>query len=267
VNNFRLKSPGIIDVISHENEHWSKVFEEASKQNRSDKKFFSSFWWEDYYIRIVNFVSTELQINNDWKILEAGSGSGKSSILLGKSIKRVFLDISEKALDYAKLLVQKFDVENIDYVQADIFQMPFDDQSFDLVWNIGVIEHYNKNEIVSIFREMIRVTERSKYIGVGVPNFWTGATLKAWLLKQPILKFIKGYRLDSEKFYSQKDLISMMYEATKLESREIKIIKVKYFGNPLPIETPKFLLNTVGELFAKIIPKSKFLTFILIKLD
>ena len=193
------------NITEHENEYWSQIFHEAKIQN-SDKKLFSSYWWEDYYKEIVQFINTETALNSNWKILEAGSGSGKSSILLGKNLDRTFLDISDKALEFAKHLANKFEAKNIKYIQGNIFEMSFVEKSFDFVWNIGVVEHYEKPQILEMMNEMIRVTKNNGYLAIGVPNFWSGATLKAWALKHRVFDKISGYRLDTEKFYSEDEL-------------------------------------------------------------
>ncbi len=261
-----IGSQQVAEIIQHENEYWSEVFDQARGQDKADK-LFSSYWWENYYQEIIQYIKTSTDFKSNWKILEAGSGSGKSSILLGKKIDRTFLDISDKALEFASLLANKFQVQNIKYVQGNILQMPFDSRSFDLVWNIGEIEHYEKEQIKAIFSEMIRTTKNGGYLAVGVPNFWTGATLKAWLLKQPLFKFIQGYRLDSEKFYSLSELCDLITQASIEQGRVIQSQEITYFGNPLIMEAPAWLINSIGKFIARIFPKTKFLTFITIKIN
>lgn len=254
-------------IVAHENEYWSQIFDEANKQTKLEDKLFSSFWWEDYYREIVDCINTNTNFNSNWKVLEAGSGSGKSSILLGKNIHRTFLDISDKALEFAKHLAKKFQAQNIKFIKGNILNMPFDNQSFDLVWNIGVVEHYEKAQIQTMLQEMIRTTNINGVLAIGVPNFWTGATLKAWFLKKSLFSFIKGYRLDSEKFYSQETLLELVNKACQVQNRTMQSTEIRYFGNPLFMESPKWLLLSAGNFIAKLIPRSKFLTLIIIKLN
>jgi len=42
-----------------------------------------------------------------------------------------------------------------------MFHMDFKNNSFDFAWNIGTIEHYKKQDIEKILKEMIRVTENN----------------------------------------------------------------------------------------------------------
>ncbi|MDO8497712.1 MAG: class I SAM-dependent methyltransferase [bacterium] len=251
-------------VVHEENEFWSKIFDEEIKNNNINH--FSSYWWENYYREIAAYVKFKLNKFSNPKVLEAGAGSGKASILLGKKLDRTLLDISDKALDFAKELVNKFNVENIKYVKGDVFDMPFRKDSFHLVWNIGVVEHYNFEESARALAEMVRVTKENGYIAFAVPNFSSGPILKARLLKHTVFKFIPGYRLGTEKQYLESDLIRILNKAVQYSDKYIEDFDVQYFGNPLPMETPKIVLKSFGRLIEKWFPKNRFLIFIIAKL-
>lgn len=250
------------ETIGEENKFWSKVFKIEFKKDKQGIKKFSSYWWEEYYSEITGHINPLFLNKENISILEAGSGSGKASILLNKKIKKTLLDISEDALKYARYTAKKFDVDKIEYVQGDIFKMPFSDKIFDFTWNIGVLEHYVAEEIIFILREMIRVTRDNGAISVGLPNFKSGPIIKARILKIPMLKFLSGYRLGSEISYDKKEIIKLFKRAAELESRKIKNFKVSYFGNPLPMEAPKFIICSLGRILKQLFPKNKFLLFI-----
>lgn len=250
VNNISTKD--LSELISDENDFWSEIFEkESSKVINS----FSHYWWELYYKEMISYVKSVVNIyDNSFNLLEAGSGSGKASILLGKNVDRTFLDISSAALDYAKKLANHFQVFNIKYIEGNIFEMPFPNDQYSLVWNIGVIEHYNKSEIKKILEEMARVTKQHGRIIIGFPNFQSLQIQKARLLKCKFLKFIPGYRLGSEIFYTPQDIIDISNSINSLNLMDYTII-----GNPLFIETPKFILNSIGRKIDKMKTKNKFL--------
>ena len=249
-------------IIEHENNNWSRIFEIEMK--KTNKKKFSSYWWEEYYRELTIFVNNLLFENKLKTILENGSGSGKATILLDKKFTKTLLDISPIALKYAKHIAGKFNVKDVKFLEGDIFSMPFEDGSFDFVWNIGVIEHYTLDSIKSIIKEMARVCNKSGVIAVGVPNFYSGPILKAWILK--ILKFIPGYKLDTEKFYKIDEIKKIFQKINEESGKEIASIEIKYFGNPLIMETPKFILKTVGKLASFLFKRNKFLILILCKL-
>ena len=143
-------------------------------------------------------VSKILVDYNNPRILEAGCGSGKATILLEPDCEKTLLDISPSALKYAKFLSDQFGAKNINYIQGDIFKMPFQSEEFDLVWNIGVLEHYDNKYIIDILCEMIRVTKRNGIISFGVPNSFSLPIIKAKILKYWFLRFIPGYRIHTD---------------------------------------------------------------------
>jgi len=250
-------------TIEHENANWSKIFK-AELEKNSDEKF-SSFWWKDYYDELTGFVNKTMSENGLNTILEAGSGSGKATILLNKSFHKTLLDISPVALEYAKHVANKFSIENINFAEGSIFSMPFNDNNFNFVWNIGVIEHYELDDIKLILKEMVRICNKSGVVAVGVPNLYSGPILKAWLLK--ILKFIPGYKLDTENFYQAKKIEDLFKEIGKESGRKITYVKTEYFGNPLIMETPKLIIKTLGRLISYLFRKNRFLMLIVCKFE
>lgn len=250
-------------TIDEENAYWTKVFSDELKKNSNT--LFSSYWWENYYTEITKLVHSTLADIKDPKILEAGCGSGKASILLGERYDRTLLDISESALEFAKVLAKKFKTKDIIYAQGDIFQLPYRKNTFNFTWNLGVVEHYDQRKVIRILREMIRVTKNGGWIAVAVPNFHSGPMLKARLLKLPIFGFIPGYRVGTENNYTAETIAQLFKKACRNENAKPLDIQIHYFGNPLPMETPKVLVRTLGSVLNYLFPKNRFLFFVLVK--
>jgi len=250
-------------IIEYENANWSKIF--SAELKKGGNKKFSSFWWESYYNELVNSVNKIMLTDGLSTILEVGSGSGKATLLLNKKWNKTLLDISPVALEYAKHIANKFEVENVNFVEGDIFSMPFKNNNFDFAWNIGVIEHYELDDIKLIIKEMVRVCNKSGIVAVGMPNFYSGPVLKARLLK--LLKFIPGYKLDTEKFYKISKIENIFKEVSRESGKKIKYLEAKYFGNPLIMETPRFILKMIGESISRLFKKNKFLILIICKFE
>lgn len=258
------KNEHLEEIIKEEEEFWSDQFQ--TEMNNSDNfTKFSSYWWEDYYKEITSHFTQLLSSYKNIKVLEAGSGSGKSSILLGETIDRTFLDISENALEYAKHLSKQFNAKNISFDQGNIFEMPYSDKEFTLTWNIGVAEHYDLTEIKSLLGEMVRVTQSGGIVAFAVPNQYSGPIIKASILNWPIFKKIDGYRLGSEKFFKKDDLVKAMQTAVSSQDRKVESLEVSYMGNPLPMETPSWILKSLGVIIHKTLPRNRFITFIICK--
>ncbi len=254
------------DLIRHEKESWDNIFDK--KLHKTEIRFnkFSSFWDEDYYLKLKKIVEIFIERYNYKKILEAGSGSGRSSIILDcNDLERTLLDISPAALRYAKRVAKNFDVKKIELVNGNIFNMPFANREFDFVWNTGVIEHYDDAAIYMIIKEMVRVVKSNGMIALGVPNFFSGPSLKAYIFKY-LPSFIPGYRLETENFYNNKIILDLLIKACRETKRNIEWTKVEYFGNPLPLESPKWLIKTFGLILDVLLPHNRFMIMFFCKL-
>ena len=87
------------------------------------------------------------------KLLHAGCGGGQVDIDISKNYKISALDISKIALDTYKN--NNPNVEKLLY--GDIFSVPANDSSFDGIYNLGVMEHFEEDEIISIMKEFKRI--------------------------------------------------------------------------------------------------------------
>jgi 2-polyprenyl-3-methyl-5-hydroxy-6-metoxy-1,4-benzoquinol methylase len=76
------------------------------------------------------------------KILEAGCGRGMISAEIAvRGADVSLLDISAEALQIARKHFSAHKL-NASFVQGDILSMPFGESAFDIVWNAGVMEHF-----------------------------------------------------------------------------------------------------------------------------
>ncbi len=114
------------------------------------------------------------------EILEVGFGKGNELIQLAKSGARCFgLDFSESAILLLKERMRKEDLA-IELVGGDARQLPFQSDSFDLVFSQGVLEHFTDPDVV--LSEQRRVLKSGGVIVVEVPNKWTLYTVYKKLL-------------------------------------------------------------------------------------
>jgi len=77
-------------------------------------------------------------------ILEAGCGVGTISVIIAElnpDCQFVSIDISQESLDRAKALATSKNITNVTFQQADIFDLPFEAESFDHVLVCHVLEH------------------------------------------------------------------------------------------------------------------------------
>jgi SAM-dependent methyltransferase len=76
--------------------------------------------------------------------LEAGCGTGAQTRIIAKNnpeCRFVSVDISEESLADARRLISTENINNVEFQPADIYNLAFDDETFDHVFVCFVLEH------------------------------------------------------------------------------------------------------------------------------
>ncbi len=93
-------------------------------------------------------------------VLEAGCGIGAQTITLAQNSPHALftsIDISEKSLAHAKQQIQDMKINNVSFRQADIFNLPFKDETFDHIFVCFVLEHLpNPEQALSHIRRVLK---------------------------------------------------------------------------------------------------------------
>jgi SAM-dependent methyltransferase len=80
-------------------------------------------------------------------VLEAGCGVGAQTVILARNspgARFTCVDLSAESLDAARGRARAASLENVTFRQADIFALPFPEQSFDHVFLCFVLEHLSR---------------------------------------------------------------------------------------------------------------------------
>lgn len=87
--------------------------------------------------------SIDLRIFEGKRCLDAGAGSGRGSILMARAGARevIGVDLSEKNVATARRWALANGLANLTFQQGSLHELPFADQSFDIVWCNGVLHH------------------------------------------------------------------------------------------------------------------------------
>ncbi len=133
---------------------------------------------------------TPERLKNKW-VLDAGCGAGRFLDVAASSEGEIVgIDISS-AIDAAKENLRGR--ENVHFVQASIYDLPFREGTFDLCYSIGVIQHTPGPE--RSLQSLATMVKPEGEIAVTIypRKPWTKLYSKYWL--RPITKRIKQERL------------------------------------------------------------------------
>jgi len=95
---------------------------------------------------LTELLHLETRYQSGELVLEAGCGVGAQTIHLAKNSPAanfVSIDQSEDSLQLAKKNIKQMQLSNVTFQQANIFDLPFMDNSFDHVFLCFVLEHLN----------------------------------------------------------------------------------------------------------------------------
>ena len=103
-------------------------------------------------------------------ILEVGCGTGQLSIYfaIGNNNRVYGLDPTIASINLGKEFSKKNKIENIKFVNADIFDDVFNKETFDFIWTNGVL-HHTKNPKLA-FTIISKYLKKNGYILLGLYN-------------------------------------------------------------------------------------------------
>lgn len=151
---------------------WEKVLSPHSYQIRGvDKQFFLDLADSKYVKMMLNYAS----LGRGAEVLEAGCGSGKFSVTLATmGFRVVALDytdsVLENVLSLKKQAERYFGEIDLRVMKDDLRNLEIKN-SFDLIFNEGVVEHWlDKEERLNVIKQMKKVAKKGGTIAIFVPN-------------------------------------------------------------------------------------------------
>lgn len=151
-------------------------------------------------------------------ICEMGCEFGVTTLLLSADrFNRQCLDINPIALGALRESLTKLG-ETVKLHENDMFNSPFDDSSFDIIFNNGVLEHYNFAERAKALSEYTRILRPGGRIFIGVPNHFSFPYRFAYLVLNAMRKWS----------YPKEEKINDLFkEIDRIES--LKFCRILYF--------------------------------------
>lgn len=171
------------------------------------------------------------------RILDLGCGTGYGTkILSGKSNEIYGIDVSQKAIDYAKKVYP-----GPQYTCCSAEKLPFEDNYFDAITAFEVIEHVQNPE--KALDEVYRVLKKEGNLFISTPNpRRLDKKIKHLLFRKPYPEKVRPNIYHIKEFYYDEFL--NLLKGRKLE------IKFKY-GQGLPIFRKEilYLLRKLSPLY------------------
>lgn len=132
----------------------------------------ASFYRKFIIKRVLNkIIEEEFGMNS--KLLHAGSGTGEVDKDLIKKYDITALDISKEALKLYKFN----NGDKVKLIHASIFDITVKSSTFNGVYNLGVMEHFTKEEDIEILKELKRVLKKDgKVVLFWPPKFGISVT-------------------------------------------------------------------------------------------
>jgi ubiquinone/menaquinone biosynthesis C-methylase UbiE len=104
------------------------------------------------------------------KVLEIGAGTGRDSFpLVQHGAEVVQIDYAENSLHILQRLAEEQRVP-VSVVGGDAFRLPFRDETFDIVFHQGLLEHFRPPQAEALLKENVRVLKRGGLLLVDVPQ-------------------------------------------------------------------------------------------------
>lgn len=218
--------------------HWIK-----SKPQNQIQLAFRNHW------EVFNEIMNDPLFNGGRRCLEVGCGRGSlSAYFSDHGYQCSLLDLSETVIGIAKSIFKKNALSGSFYV-GDVHELPFEDNSFDLVFSIGLLEHIEDN--TKCIREQMRILDDGGlFIAYVVPEY-TDNVQKEYNWINHILK---GY-VNLENTREKEDIYRSNHKSSHyidiMEKLNVRGIKTSG-AYPLPmishsIEFPFSLMPTRSE--------------------
>lgn len=141
--------------------HWQRFWEEADRLSLQD------VYGNDGRIVRELFALGDL---SGKRVLEVGAGTGRDAVALASAGAEVWtLDYVPGSLALTLQAAEQAGV-TVRPVGGDAFVKPFSDDSFDIVFHQGLLEHFRNP--IDMLREDLRVLKPGGHLLVDVPQTW-----------------------------------------------------------------------------------------------
>ncbi len=168
---------------------------------------------------ILEFLDS-LKKNKKYKYLEAGAGLGRFPTLLKEKNQNLEIECLEINQD----LVDEQKKKGLKSTQGSVLEMPYKDETFDIVQASHIIEHFGYPEITKVLDELFRVLKTNGYLIIRTPLMHPG--------------FYND--IDHVRPYPLKTLIQYFNNTQQQETPKFKTKLIRYWNRNGTLEIESF---------------------------
>jgi ubiquinone/menaquinone biosynthesis C-methylase UbiE len=265
--------------MNEENKLKSKVKEYWNKKACGTNVAISEKFTEEYFKEIEEhryrlepeiFSFAQFTRSYGQKILEVGIGAGSDFIQWVRAGAKAYgIDITEEAVEHTKQRLSLFNLKAEEVKVSDAENIPYENNTFDLVYSWGVIHHSPNTE--KALAEIIRVTVPQGRIKLMIYNRHSIYAFYKYL-KYGLFRGRPFRSLKNIMFYHQESIGTKAYSI-----KEIKKILENYPVRIISIHAPAtnydlkwnlpILLRVVSYVLAFVLGYEKIGWFIMIDLE
>ena len=178
---------------------------------------------DPWYHLVMGMLQSVVSDFSEWRIIEVGCGIGGFVMNVAqKGAIVIALDVSANAVHIARDLAKQLGLQSkVDFVIGDAQCLPLKEQVVDVVVCSETLEHVPDYE--KAFRELVRITKRSGYLCLTVPNFVSTAFFaNLFLLLKGQPSYVKSH------LCVEKEHVFHVFKLRKLLDQEnVKVITIR----------------------------------------
>ncbi|KNZ70047.1 type 11 methyltransferase [Thermincola ferriacetica] len=209
----------------------------------------------EFQVDLKNIINEYSEIYRD--IIEVGCDTGVTSLILSDKFNKTLLDINPYAIELSKSVADKLN-KKVTFVVADMFNMPFEDKSFDIVFNSGVIEHFDADQRTMLLAEYSRILRDNGLIIIGFPNHYSLPYRLAYVLHKKVLL---GYNWPSPNEFKIFDMKNEIVKNNLILEKRVIVSKNYLFGLWNKFKPVKYIF----KILDKFINFQSYLTVLVIR--
>ena len=176
---------------------FEKDFFDGDRRNGYGGFSYNSRFWQP----VVPDFQKQYNLTKDSKVLDVGCAKG----FMMHDFSEMIPGIKVQGIDVSKYAIENCMPSVKDFVQvADARELPFEDNSFDLVISVTTVHNFDREECIQALQEIERVSKKNAFITVDAyRNDLEKEAMHAWnLTAKTILHVDEWKKLFEEAGYS-----------------------------------------------------------------